>query len=87
MKKIFMLLSIALCLTLLPSNFSTAAATPATHGKKIIFIPLDNRPITDKETREVAEKAGYNIVVPPETLLGTRERHGDPPECCWQPSP
>ena len=83
MKKIFMLLSIALCLTLLPGNLTPAAATPAVQGKKIIFIPLDNRPITDKETREVAEKAGYNIVVPPETLLGTRDQHGDP-DGLWQ---
>ena len=82
MKKILTLLSIVLCLSLLPGNFSLAAAS-AVQGKKIIFIPLDNRPITDKETREVAEKAGYNIVVPPETLLGTREQHGDP-DGLWQ---
>jgi len=78
LKKIITLFAIALCLTLLPTNFTTAAAAPAVQGKKIIFIPLDNRPITDKETREIAEKAGYNIVVPPETLLGSREQHGDP---------
>ena len=83
LKKIITLFAVALCLALLPTNFSTAAAAPAVQGKKIIFIPLDNRPITDKETREVAEKAGYNIVVPPETLLGTREQHGDP-DGLWQ---
>ena len=25
-------------------------------GKRILFVPLDNRPITDKETWEVAQK-------------------------------
>lgn len=83
MKKILSLLTIILCLTILPSNIRSVEAAPAAQGKKIIFIPLDNRPITDKETREVAEKAGYNIVVPPETLLGTREQHGDP-DGLWQ---
>ena len=40
MKKIITLFAIALCLTLLPTNFSTAAAASTVQGKKIIFIPL-----------------------------------------------
>jgi len=78
LKKILTLLLITLSLTLIPNTNQTTEATPAGQDKKIIFIPLDNRPITDQETRKVAEKAGYHIVVPPETLLGTREQHGNP---------
>lgn len=77
MKRIFTLLALALSLTIILGCLTAEAAAPH-QDKKILFIPLDNRPITDKETREVAEKAGYNIIVPPENLLGTREQHGDP---------
>ncbi len=77
MKRIFTLLALALSLTIILGCLTAEAAAPH-QDKKILFIPLDNRPITDKETRAVAEKAGYNIIVPPENLLGTREQHGDP---------
>ncbi len=64
---------------LLPMLFmGTGNAASVGQGKKILFIPLDNRPITDKETRQVAEKLGYEVVVPPDALLGTREQYGDP---------
>ena len=82
MKKICLLIALTLCATFLSGDIAAEASSPA-QGKKIIFIPIDNRPITDRETREVAEKLGYNVVVPPETLLGTREQHGDP-EGLWQ---
>ncbi|MBQ1808776.1 MAG: DUF4127 family protein, partial [Selenomonas sp.] len=45
---------------------------------KIIFIPHDNRPISDKQTKEVVEKLGYNVVVPPDEILGNREDWGHP---------
>ncbi|MBQ1511127.1 MAG: DUF4127 family protein, partial [Selenomonadaceae bacterium] len=59
-------------------SMGTGNASPVGQGKKILFIPLDNRPITDKETLQVAEKLGYEVVVPPDALLGTREQYGDP---------
>lgn len=58
------------------------AASPGA-GKKILFVPLDNRPITDRDTGEVAEKLGYDVVIPPEELLGTRDQYGDP-EGLWR---
>lgn len=82
MKKILMLIVLTLCATFLSGNTAAEASSPA-QGNKIIFIPIDNRPITDHETREVAEKLGYNVVVPPETLLGSRTQYGDP-EGLWQ---
>ena len=81
MKKIFMLIALTITLSLAP--YAATADAASVPGKKILFVPLDNRPITDKETRQVAEKLGYNVVVPPETLLGTREQPGDP-DGLWQ---
>ncbi|MBP3780456.1 MAG: DUF4127 family protein, partial [Selenomonas sp.] len=45
---------------------------------KIIYIPHDNRPISDKQTKEVVEKLGYNVVVPPDEILGNRDDLGYP---------
>ena len=56
----------------------TGFASPVGEGKRILFVPLDNRPVTDKQTREVAEKLGYEILVPPEELLGSIDRTGNP---------
>ena len=57
MKKIIMLLALAICLPIVFSITETEAARASDSGK-ILFVPLDNRPITDKETRQVAEKLG-----------------------------
>ena len=45
---------------------------------KILFIPHDNRPISDKQTAEVVKKLGYDVVVPPDNILGDRDNLGDP---------
>ncbi|WP_027406304.1 DUF4127 family protein [Anaerovibrio sp. RM50] len=82
MKKIIMLLALAICLPI-AFSITAAEAARASDSGKILFVPLDNRPITDKETRQVAEKLGYDVVVPPDTLLGTREQPGDP-DGLWQ---
>ena len=54
--------------------FAQAGAMAA---EKIIFIPLDNRPITCRETWEAGAKLGYDMVLPPDELLGGRDRTGD----------
>ena len=46
--------------------------------EKILYIPHDSRPIVNKQTTEVLEKAGIEIVTPPPELLGNRENLGDP---------
>ena len=46
-------------------------------GKKIIYIPIDNRPIILPQTAEVAEKLGYEVVAPPDEIIGSRENLGD----------
>lgn len=53
--------------------FSTAEtfAAHVGHGKKILYIPIDNRPCNLKQTAEVAKKLGYEVISPPENFLGT----------------
>ena len=46
--------------------------------EKILYIPHDNRPIVHKQTVEVLEKAGIQVVTPPAELLGDRDNIGDP---------
>lgn len=57
---------------------STPAAAKKVKAKVILYVPHDNRPISDKQTAAVAEKAGVVVKVPPEQLLGNRTAPGDP---------
>ena len=62
------------------------AAVPAVQAKhheekkapKIVYIPHDNRPISDKQTMEVVQQLGYEVVVPSDELLGSRDDLGHP---------
>ncbi len=49
-------------------------------GKKIVYIPIDNRPVNDSQTVEVAEKLGYEVLVPPKEMLGGIKDYGHPEE-------
>ena len=49
---------------------------------KILFIPHDNRPISDKQTAEVVKKLGYDVVIPPDEILGDRQNLGNP-DALW----
>lgn len=61
-----------LAMTLALLIFSTAfAAEDVGHGRKIIYIPTDSRPVNLKQTVEIAEKLGYEVLVPPVEFLGT----------------
>lgn len=76
-----------LLLTVMLIMFSTAAnAADVGRGKALIYIPIDNRPVNLKQTVEVAERLGYEVLVPPETFLGTGakpEQFGKPAEL-WE---
>ena len=84
-KKVLSFLT-ALCLGT-ASFMPLAGAAPAAEGpgvgKKIVYVPIDNRPVNEKQTVAVAEKLGYEILVPPNELLGQREGYGLPDEL-WQ---
>ena len=47
-------------------------------GEKIIFIPHDSRPISNKQSAEVVQKLGYQVVTPPIELLGNEKNFGEP---------
>lgn len=62
--------------------FWSGAGTEAEMAQKIIYVPIDNRPVNLKQTVDVAERLGYEVAVPPEELLGSWDRYGDP-EGLW----
>ena len=58
---------------------STAQAkSKKNQPEKILYIPHDNRPISNKQTAEVIEKLGYEIITPPNEILGSRDELGEP---------
>jgi hypothetical protein len=53
-----------------------ANAAPST--RPIVFVPLDDRPVTLQLPVMLARIAGRRIVVPPRSMIGTYLRYGDP---------
>lgn len=49
---------------------------------KILFVPHDGRPISNLQTADVVRKLGYEVIVPPQELLGDRDNLGNP-EKLW----
>ena len=84
MKKITALL---LCLAVFLAAFSGIAAAKKKEAPKdkgtIVFIPHDNRPISDVETADTIRQLGYKVVVPPDELLGSKSNLGDSDKL-WQ---
>ena len=56
------------------------AAKKESVTEKIVFVPHDGRPISSKQTADVVQRVGYDVVVPPPELLGSREDWGHPDE-------
>ena len=84
MKKITALL---LCLAVFWAAFSGIAAAKKKEAPKdkgtIVFIPHDNRPISDVETADTIRQLGYKVVVPPDELLGSNSNLGNSDKL-WQ---
>ena len=60
------------------------SATPAAaQGKKILYVPIDNRPCNFFQTIQVTKKLGYEILTPPDEILGGPKFRGDP-EKIWE---
>ncbi len=79
MKKALKFLGVAL------SFIGIFTATPDANAKrkkiepeKILYIPHDNRPIVYNQTIEIIEKAGYQVIVPPKEIMGSRDDLGNP---------
>ena len=73
-----MLACVLMCLLTLCTATNDCSARKKIVREKILYIPHDSRPIVTRQTTEILEKAGIQIVTPPEELLGNRENLGDP---------
>ena len=77
--RLIRVLCMALMAVLLPPQ-PMEAAKPAPVTEKIIFVPHDGRPISSTQTADVVRQLGYDIVMPPAELRGSREDWGHPDE-------
>lgn len=79
--------AILLCLAVFMAAFAGMAAAKKKEAPRdkgtIVYIPHDNRPISDVETADTIRQLGYKVVVPPDELLGGRDDMGDPDKL-WQ---
>ena len=69
---------VLLSLLILITGSQDCAAKKKKVQEKVLYIPHDSRPIVNKQTIEILEKAGWVVVSPPLELLGDRENLGDP---------
>ena len=53
-------------------------STALAQGKKILYVPIDDRPCNLYQVVQVAEKLGYELLTPPTELLGRNTHTGDP---------
>lgn len=63
--------------TLFCGSFLSSTAS-AEFGRTILFVPHDNRPISFSQTADNVKALGYNVITPPENLLGSRDNPGQP---------
>ncbi len=82
MIKQWMMGALSLCLLCIMVPVSAAAQEAPIAKEKILFVPHDGRPISDHQTADVVRKLGYEVVVPPQEMLGGRDDLGDP-EKLW----
>ncbi len=52
-------------------------STAAAQGKKILYVPIDDRPINCAQVEQVANKLGYELLMPPAGIIGTKGFNGD----------
>ena len=74
------------CVHRLAVGFLTVAIClvgPLAFAKTLLFVPQDNRPVSDSYTVETAEWAGYKVLTPPDYLLSGKYYKGSP-EQLWQ---
>lgn len=69
-----------LCLFLMMIVVYVPNVVFASLNKTIIFVPHDNRPISFKQTADNIRDLGYEVLTPPEKLLGNRENPYAKPE-------
>lgn len=57
-------------------------STTLAQSKKILYVPIDDRPCNLYQVVQVAEKLGYELLTPPTELLG-RNTHTGNPDKLW----
>ena len=57
-------------------------STASAQSKKILYVPIDDRPCNLYQVVQVAEKLGYELLTPPVGVIGTKGFNGDP-EKMW----
>ena len=62
---------------------SASAMAAKVIKERVIFIPHDNRPISDDQTADTLRQLGWEIIVPPDEYLGGRDYNGNP-ERLWE---
>ena len=86
MKKIIVLWMCLLCLLMTGEALAGSKSQRGSRAElynnsltkgKIVFIPQDNRPVSDEMPADTISKLGYELIIPPEELLGNRENLGD----------
>ena len=81
-KRILAFMTVLAVILLLVPIASARHKNDKTEPVKILYVPHDNRPISDKQTAAVVEKLGYEVIVPPDEILGDRQNLGQP-EKIW----
>ncbi len=76
-------IAMTLLLTMLITAGTGSAQEETTKGT-LLFVPHDNRPISSSETAEVAQAAGWTVIVPPEELLSRGTEEPGNPEELWK---
>lgn len=79
---IFFLLALLLWMACVPQA-EAKAKKEEVNAKRVLFIPHDNRPISDKQTADALRERGYEVIVPPDDMLGGRTDLGNP-DALWQ---
>lgn len=65
-----------------------AAQSPISLPKRVVLIPLDDRPVSTQLPRMLGEIGGVEVVLPPRELLGRFDRPGSPERIMeWMSTP
>lgn len=72
------IICVLLSLLVLFTGASDCVAKKKVVKEKILYIPHDSRPIVNRQTIEILEKAGIEVIAPPVEILGNRDNLGDP---------
>lgn len=78
MKKIVCLLLMCFCIVALTLPVLASPLKP-----KILFVPHDDRPVSFAQTADTVRNLDYDLVLPPQNILGNRTDLGHPDEL-WQ---